>query len=178
MVVKPRPEIPIGVAQDSLSAIYLFPVYQRREDLSPEPPPPDYNKRAKHWFDPAFVGAEDDGEPVVYRVVQIHPKTQRPVLGPDGKPRVVPLWMTKAEAGSVNIPYGDRANEVTPDMPIFASVPVPLRELHPMEEIRMGEGPMAGPIVVNKAFEVAAPTAFTEADRKVLQRILALLEGK
>lgn len=189
MIIHPKSDVPIAVPEAPLSDIYLFPVYQSREDvynsglsrslIEKVLPPCNQNRRAKHWFDPRYVDAEDDGEPVIYDVVQFNPNTGMPVLDQDGKPKITKLAMEKSAAGRMNIGTG-RANEFPLDSTYMRlkPYPVPIRELHPDEELAAaaGFGAIAGNVVVRNKKLYSPPVqglccGFTEEDRRVLLAI-------
>lgn len=179
MIIEPKgPSLgPIQTEVGGIMDLIVLPYLQTRDDYreltGADPPPPDPARRAKHWFDPTYAGMEDDGEMVPYRVLHIHPVTRQPVLGPNGQPRLTTIWLSKAEAGSVNIPQGT-ANEFSSDAPIMrlAPVPPPLRELHPDERLEIGFGGLVQ--VVNtrlRESSLARNDVWTSRDREILHAI-------
>jgi hypothetical protein len=76
------------------------------------------------------------------------------------------MLLSKAEAGTVNIPLKASANEPGAGAP---EVPVPLRKLEPEEYLDFGFG---GNIVVrNRNYETEVPANFSLQDRTLLKAI-------
>lgn len=183
MIILPKKTVPVAQPEAPLHDIMLFPYYQTREDVLADlgakaasvMGPPDPSMRRKHWYDPAYAGAEDDGEPVFYDVVHLHPQTGQPVLGADGRPKLTRLALSKPEAGRLNIGTG-AANEF-PAATVFMRLqpyPFPVRPLHPDEELAMSSGPMPVVVVRNRVLQAQKPLpdgVFTERDRQVLMAI-------
>lgn len=161
----------IQVAQTDLSPLHLFPLYQTRADYKEahgvDPPPFDPTRPPQHWYDPD--AAKRPGRVVLYERVLAVDERGQPMLGPDGKPFFEPLVLPKADAVTVNIPYKEAANEPGTDQP---TIPVPLRALLEDEELAIG---WAGIVVLRRRSlwekAVAAPTAWTEDDRRLLRAI-------
>lgn len=189
MIIYPSTSVPIDKPEAPLSDIHLFPVCQTREDaakLLPASvmlPPPDPTRRLKYWVDPAFVGVEDDGEPVSYLVVHFDSRTGVPVLDANGMPRTRTLILSKTEAGRFNVPYNESANEFPPSSVAAAlkPLPVPIRNLHPDEYLAVagGFGAVVGQVVVRNRRLYQAPAkgsdGFTEKDRALLIEIARAL---
>lgn len=165
----------IEVAQTDLSPLHLFDVYQTRADYKEahgvDPPPFDPTRPPQHWYDPEAT--KKPGRVVVYERVLAMDERNQPLLGPDGRPFFEPLVLPKMDAATVNIPYKESANEPGTDQP---TVPVPLRALLEDEELAVG---WAGVVVLRRRSlwrqAVAAPTAWTEDDRRLLRDIAAKL---
>lgn len=180
MIIRPKSTIPVDVPETTLFDIMIFPLFQTREDAQTELGEaadiilgqPDPNRRRKNWFDPAFVGAEDDGEIVLYDVIHYHPQTGQPILGSDGRPKSTKLALSKWEAGRLNIGTG-LANEFPPTTTFMRlqPYPFPIRQLHADEELAMSEQFTQTVVVRNKALSAQKPLpegVFTSKDRELL----------
>lgn len=181
MVIEPKNQSPITTEVGGVMDLVVVPVFQTRDDYKArygaEPPPPDPMRRAKHWFDPAYVGAIDDGEMVPYLTLAVHPSTGQPIPGPDGNPRLATIWLTKEEAGSVNIPAGT-ANEFPANMPVMRLAPIhpPVRPLHPDERLEFGMGGIVRVVNIRlREKALASADQWTAADRALLRKIAAKL---
>lgn len=156
----------------SLDKLYLFPVYQTREHFAnltgQEAPPFDSTRPPKYWFDP-------DAEKslfrnVVYQTTLAYTEAGGLLLTEDGRPQLQSMLLLKKEAATVNIPP-NMTNYPGADVP---SVPVPLRELAPEEELVLGFG---GVITVrNKKFAESQTEGFTVEDRELLRAIARKLD--
>lgn len=179
MIIRPKPEVPISTARSGVTDLILFPVYQTREDwatqFGSEPPSADPNRRAKYWFDPDYAGVrpeDDDGEAVGYDTLLIHPLTGVVAKDVNGNPRIGKIWMSKWEAGSVNIPSGI-SNEFHPATIIARQQPwpPPLRPLHPDERLEFGFGGVVYVRNINIRELRVGTDGFTESDRQLLHAI-------
>lgn len=147
--------------------LYLFPRYQTRdayrEATGKEPPPFDPAKPPKYWFDPN--AAQSPRRSIVYDPVLAFGKSGVALAGPDGKPALDVLVLSKDEAAAVNIPpHG--SNVPGADVP---EVPFPLRPLEANEELFFQFGGVVA--VKNVELYQALEVGFTYNDRKVLQAI-------
>ena len=159
--------------QYGLQHLYLFPYYQSREDYQKatgsEPPQWNPNKPPKYWFDPK--AKQSAKRSVVYDSVLSVAANGTPIPGPDGKPQLEPLLLTREDAASVNIP---------PKGPAVANVPgsdqpevlPPLGALAPEEELAFGFG---GTVIVKNKNLQPDPGTFTRDDRALLLKIAAKL---
>jgi len=152
----------------SLDKLYLFPYYQTREDYrratGQEPPPWDPNRPPKYWFDPnARLSTRRN---VVYDCVIATSESGKPLMGPDGKPMLDFLVLTKEEAATVNIPPKDVSNVPGADKP---EVPCPLRPLEPGEELFFDFGGIVA--VKNTELYPQLEVGFTAQDRALLRAI-------
>jgi hypothetical protein len=150
-----------------LENLHLFRRYQTREDYQKatgaEPPPFDARRPPKYWLDPK---AKDSlRRNVVYDFVIAMGPGSAAVPGPDGKPMLDVLLLSKDEAATVNIPP-DATNVAGADVP---EVPMPLRALEPGEELCFR---FAGVVAVkNVELFDAVQEGFTAGDRALLQLI-------
>lgn len=146
----------------------LFPRYQTREDYrkatGAEPPQFDARKAPKYWLDPK--AKESPRNSVVYDNVVLVGVGSAAVPGLDGNPQLDVLVLSKAEAGTVNIPP-NATNVPGADVP---EVPMPLRPLEPWAKLEFG---FAGTVHVRntRVVESDPPGAFTTADRDLLWAI-------
>ena len=153
-----------------LKSLYLFPYYQTREDYQKatgqEPPPWDARRAPKYWCDPK--ARESTRRNVVYDFVLATSQSGSPLAGPDGKPMLDLLVLTKDEAATVNIPPKGPgvANIPGSDLP---EAPCPLRPLEPNEELFFDFGGVV--TVKNVPLYSALETGFTAQDRLLLKAI-------
>jgi hypothetical protein len=154
-----------------INELYLFTVYQSREDYAmaqgKDAPPFDATRPPKYWFDPAA-----DSSPVrtiVYQNVLAYAENGGLLLDADGKPQVEATVMLKKDAANVNIPPSGPAVPGATVPP----VPVPLRALDAAEELFLGFGGVVA--VRNKTFVTATQDGFTVQDRKLIQAIATKL---
>jgi hypothetical protein len=151
-----------------LENLHLFQRYQTREDYQKatgaEPPPFDERKAPKYWFDP---NAKDSvRKSVVYdNVVLVDERSGAAVPGPDGKPQLDTLLLSRDEAGTVNIPP-NASNVPGTDVP---EVPMPLRALEPGEELCFQFANVVA--VRNVELFESLKEGFTAADRALIQSI-------
>jgi hypothetical protein len=151
-----------------LENLFLFPIYQNRAQFlkatGVEAPEFDITRPPKYWFDPN--ADKSPKRSVLYDCVLAVDDRGKPVHGPDGKPYFEPLMLFKQEAGTVNLPIGDYANEPGTEVP---QVPVPMRPLEPEEELIQG---FAGVILVrNRNIPEEGPTSFSYQDRETIRAI-------
>ena len=150
-----------------LDKLFLFPVYGTREEYQKatgqEAPPWDLSRPPKYWFDPAAAG--NARRSIIYDNVIAYWPTGQPLRGPDGKPVLDSLLLSRAEAAAVNLPPF-LANVPGTEVP---QVPIPLRALDADEELDFDFG---GIIVVrNKKFADQKEVGFTIQDREILRAI-------
>jgi hypothetical protein len=151
-----------------LADLNLFPRYQTREDYqkanSYAPPPFDSRRPPKYWLDPD--AALSTRNSLVYPNVLLVGIGGAPIPGPDGRPQLDVLVLSKAEAATANIP----PNETNVPGATVPEVPMPLR---PMESWEQLESVFPGVVRVRdlRVAEPAQPGAFTPADRALLQSI-------
>ncbi|MBM3740315.1 MAG: hypothetical protein FJW39_31560 [Acidobacteria bacterium] len=158
-------------ARYSITKLQLFPVYATVEDFQKatgNPAPAfDASRAPKLWFDPK--AAESPRRNVVYdNVVALGPQGQ-PLTGPDGKPALEPMLLSREHAATVNIPPR-LANVPGANVP---EVPVPLRPLNANEEIYLDFG---GVMVRDTSVpDESDRSGFTGTDRALLKAIAAKL---
>ena len=151
----------------SIDELYLFPRYQTREDyrnaMREEAAPFDPRRAPKYWFDPN--AANSPRRTVIYDPVLAFSSTGVALAGPDGKPMLDVLALSREEAATVNIPPGG-TNVPGADVP---EIPFPLRQLGPNEELCF----QFGGVVAVKDIEIARTTevGFTYEDREILLAI-------
>jgi len=152
----------------SLDKLYLFPYYQTREDyrraMGEEPPAWDPHRPPKYWFDPN--ARQSPRRNVVYDNVLATSDSGSPLVGPDGKPMLDVLVLSKEEAATVNIPPKDVTNVAGADRP---EVPCPLRALESNEELFFDFGGVVA--VKNRELYAQLEVGFTSEDRALLQAI-------
>ena len=154
----------------SLENLYLFPYYSTRADYQKatgqEPPPFSPLRPPKYWFDPR--ARESNRRNVIYDFVVATGQSGSPLAGPDGKPMLDILVLSREEAATVNIPrkgIGD-TNIPGADVP---QAPVPLRPLEPGEELFFEFG---GTVAVkNPGLYAQLEVGFTAQDRALLSAI-------
>ena len=147
-----------------ITALNLFPTYGSREDYTAatgKPCPPWNPKRLpKSWEDLSALSSTEDM--VVY---------DRTFTGfVSGLPKWRRLFLTPAEAASVNIPPVGVPEVPGADKP---GVPCPMRELADDEVLKPGPGPMGiGAPQVWKESELAGiEVGFCASDRALLVKI-------
>lgn len=159
----------------SLDKLYLFPYYQTREDYrratGQEPPPWNPNRAPKYWFDPN--AAQSQRRSVVYEYALATSETGAPLVGPDGRPMLDVLVLSKDEAATVNIPPKEVTNVPGADRP---EVPCPLRPLEPDEELFFDFGGVVA--VKNRKLFAELDRGFTPEDRALLRAIAEKLGVK
>lgn len=152
----------------SLDKLYLFPYYQTRQDyrraVGEEPPAWDPQRPPKYWFDPN--ARQSTRRNVVYDNVLAVSESGSPLVGPDGKPMLDLLVLSKEEAATVNIPPKEVSNVPGADRP---EVPCPLRALDPDEELFFDFGGIVA--VKNRKLYPQLEVGFTSEDRALLQAI-------
>jgi hypothetical protein len=153
-----------------LENLLLFPIYQTRAQYEKatgkEPPPFDPTRPPKSWFDPAAAADTGTRRNIIYENVIAYDKEGKPIPGPDGKPMLESMLLSKVEAGSVNIPMKVGANEPGTEVP---EVPAPLRALEPDEYLDFGWSGIV--IVRNRKFDEPTPTVFNVQDREIIKAI-------
>lgn len=158
----------------SIQTLYLFPVYQTREDyrakVGTEPPPFDPAKPVKCWQDTAAHA--NPRRKIVYDNVLAVADNGVPLVDGDGKPYFEPLLIDREDAGTVNIPVKDFSGKQQEQPTVGVEVPVPVRALTPNEELVVGFGGLV--TVRNKSFMIETGT-WTLEDRKLLHAIAVKL---
>jgi hypothetical protein len=150
-----------------IKSLYLFPYYQTREDYQKvtgqEPPPWDARRAPKYWCDPK--ARESTRRNVVYDSVLATSQSGSPLAGPDGKPMLDVLVLSKDEAATVNIPPVG-TNVPGAEVP---EIPCPLRPLDADEELFFDIGGVV--TVKNVPLYSALEAGFTAQDRLLLKAI-------
>jgi hypothetical protein len=153
-----------------LSSLYLFPVFQTREEYlkSVGVPAPQFDpsRPVKSWFDPN--AAASPRRTVVYDNALALASNGYPLSDEKGRPFLEPLLMTREHAATVNIPVKDFAGRIPETATVGFEVPVPCRDLKPGEVLTFG---MGGLVYVVEESQNTTPTAFTVEDRQVLLAI-------
>jgi hypothetical protein len=149
----------------------MFPRYQTRaaytEATGQLLPEFDPSRRPKRWFDPK--AKESLSKNVFYDRVIAVSDSGIVFPGPDGKPVLEPLMLSKIEAGSVNIPPEGTNIEGAAD----PECPMPLKALPAGHELYF---PYGGVVAVkNLAAFAEQVEGFTAADRALLRAIAAKL---
>ena len=157
-----------------LDSLYVFRIYQTREEYEQATgrpcPPWTPAKPPKLWFDAA--AASNPRRNVVYDNVVAYAANGSPAKGPDGKPMIESLVLTRDEASTVNIPPKGPGYSNIPgaDVP---SVPVPIRALEKNEELFFGFG--GGVFVRNLDHQGQVEVGFSNDDRALLKAIAGKL---
>jgi hypothetical protein len=155
----------------SINNLYLFPAYMTRDEYKTatgqEAPVWNTDRAPKYWFDPDAKNATRMS--VVYDIVIATNANGVPLIGDDGKPMTDVMVLSKAEAGSVNIPPKG-ANVTGADATV---VPPPLRPLEPGEELFFSLGGVVS--VKNIDLFSQLDNGFTVKDRKILVAIATKL---
>jgi len=153
-----------------LSSLYLFPVYQTREDYfkgtGVQAPPFDPGRPVKCWFDPN--AATSPRRTVVYDNALALSGNGYPLADERGRPFLEPLLLTRDHAATVNIPVKDFSGRIAETPTVGFEVPVPCREPKASEVLVFGLG---GLVYVTDESQNLTPTAFTLEDRQVLLAI-------
>jgi len=153
----------------SLQSLYLFPVYQTREEYRAkrgvEAPPFDLTRPVKSWFDPA--AAASPRRKLVYDNVIALADNGSPLSGPDGQPFLEPLLIDREKAATVNIPVKDFTGKIQETPTIGFEVPVPCRALSENETLVFGWG---GAVQVVES-NVDQTIGFGPEDRRLLKAI-------
>lgn len=168
-----------------LDTLYLFPVYQTREQYKAatgqDAPAWTPNAPTKSWFDPNPPPADEDGF-VQYLMVGLGPDGKTPGVK-DGKPYLRLTRILRTFAMTVNI--GQKAFDGSVQDPGSLSqfadyeVPVPCRPLAQDEELHFGWG---GLVSVRKKFEAppaGGGTATAAPDpelKKIMLEVLSKLD--
>ena len=153
-----------------LDHLYLFPYHQTREAYQKasgeEPPPWNPQKPPKYWRDPKAL--QSARRNVVYDSVVATSQGGSPLAGPDGKPVLDLMVLSKEDAASVNIPPKGPGVSNVPgaDVP---EVPCPLRPLEPNEELFFDFGGVV--VVKNLDLYPKIEVGFTSGDRDLLRAI-------
>ncbi len=154
-----------------IGALHLFRVFQTREDFQrmtgEVAPPYDPGRPPKFWYDPQARASTR--RTVAYDPVLATTESGLPLTGPDGKPMLDILLLSREEAASVNI-WHDQSGQSRPHLP---SVPVPLRELQDNEELFFL---MPQVVSVRDRNIEEDPGTFTVSDRKLLRAIAQKLD--
>ena len=165
----------LPVPSYGLANLYLFPVYQTREEYrqktGTEAPPYDPTKPVKSWFDPA--AASNSKRKLVYDQVVALADNGAPLAGPDGNPVLEPLLIERDFAAIVNIPVKDFSGRIQEQPIKGVEVPVPLRALGADEELFFGFGGLVN-VRNRKAFE-SIQVGFLHEDRLLLRAIASKL---
>lgn len=164
----------------SLDNLRLFPFYQSRkaylEATGKEPPPFNPTRPPQRWEDPAALTSK--ARVITYQntlaVSEYDPEKPGgnggiPLADANGRPFFQPLVMLKTEAGSVNIPNYEAANEPGTEQP---EVQPPLRALEANEELIFdGIGNLVLVHNTDFPFDAIPVGGFTQQDRDLLKRI-------
>lgn len=114
-----------------LSSLYLYPVFQTREDFArvvgAAPPPFDPARPVKCWYDPE--AGKSPRRSLVYDNVIALADSGRPLADENGSPYLEPLLLSREAAATVNIPVKDFAGRIPETATIGYEVPVPCRAL-------------------------------------------------
>lgn len=164
--------------QYGLNTLYLFSVYQTREEyrtaIGKDAPPFDPAKPIKSWFDPK--AGENARRKLVYENVLAIADNGAPLVDEKGKPFLEPLLIDREDAAAVNIPVKDFTGKIQEQPTSTREVPVPMRALTENEELVLG---LMGLVSVrNKAALDEQTTGFTLHDRAMLQAIAVKLGVK
>jgi hypothetical protein len=151
-----------------LQNYHLFHRYQTREEYllatGEEAPPFDARQAPKYWRDLAALSAPRNN--VVYANVILMNDKGIAVPGPDGRPQLDALVLSRVEASKVNIPP-QGTNVPGADQP---EVPLPLRDLEPCMVLEFGFASVVR-VRDTSVAEPDPPGAFTASDRALLQAI-------
>ncbi len=150
-----------------LNTLNLFPTYATREAFvfaTGEPfPAYDPEKPAKYWYDPNAEFSNEDI--IVYDRVFVKLLNDKPVWKR--------LFLTPAQAATVNIPPAGVPGDPSSPTGQGKFVPVPMRELEDDETII---STMGIPMVYTAAELEKREVGFSQADRERLKRIAVKLE--
>lgn len=120
-----------------LSSLYLFPVFQTREDfarvMGTAAPPFNPARPVKSWFD--AEARKSSRRSVVYDNAIAMADSGRPLADENGHPYLEPLLLDREFAATVNIPVKDFSGRIQETPTIGFEVPVPCRELAPGESL-------------------------------------------
>ncbi len=154
-----------------LENLYLFPYFQTREAYEQitgqEAPPWNPNRAPKGWFDPK--AAQSTRRTIIYEhVLAVNDDNGKPLAGPDGKPFLDILALSREIASTVNIPPKGPGVTNLPgaDVP---EIPCPLRPLAEGEELAWDFGGIV--VVRNKELYENLEHGFTARDRALLRSI-------
>ena len=153
-------------------SLFIFPYYPTREAFEKATglPCPAWNPNQppKAWFDPKAL--ESTRRNVVYENTLVYTEDGTIPAGPDGKPMFDVLVLTKEHAATVNIPDKTKGASTVPGAG-RPEVPVPLRALHPDEEVYFIFGQTVA--VKNKAAfaDQTSQFSFRPQDRELLRAI-------
>lgn len=153
-----------------LNTLYLFPVFQTREEYfnatGEQAPPWNPNKPVKTWFDPA--ARKSTRRTIIYDYSLMYHENGTLVLDKTGHPLLDTLALLKEDAAQVNMLPDEKQVDYGWGSRV-ASIPVPLRQLNPSEELVLTFGNVVA--VRDKSASVSDPTAFTFSDRQLLEKI-------
>lgn len=153
-----------------LSSLYLFPVYQTREEFEAKTgakaPPFNPAWPVKSWADPA--AAASSKRSIVYENVLALADSGRPLVDGDGRPMLEPLILPREQAATINIPVKDFTGQIPETATIGFEIPVPCRALVEGERLLIGFG---GLVYVEQKSEETTPISFSLEDRKLLHAI-------
>lgn len=160
-----------------LSALYLFPVFQTREQFKQvmgyDAPPYNPSIQVKSWMDLSAQGSAQRN--VIYQNVIALAENGQPLLNEKGEPFFELMLLRREIASSANIKPKSFDGSAVELPETGYEIPVPCRELLPEESLYLSFG---GLVMVrnskNEAKEpapVPAPGDFTQEDRALLQAI-------
>ena len=153
-----------------LSSLYLFPVYQTRDEYETKTgvaaPPFNPAWPVKSWADPA--AANSPKRSVVYENVLALADSGKPLVDGEGRPMLEPLMMPRERAAVVNIPVKDFTGRIPETATIGFEVPVPCRALVEDEQLTLGFGDL---VYVERKSTEQTPTSFSVEDRQLLHAI-------
>lgn len=162
-----------------LGSLYLFPVYQTREQYKAatgkDAPLWNPNKPVKSWEDTNAPVPDEDGD-VRYLMLALAADGRTPAVK-EGRPYLRLTRVKYADAVTVNIPEKEFHNSLIQDagaLSPFASldVPVPCRELAPHERLKFGFGATVQVEQIDKAPPPIDGTPVV--DSEVKQLLLAI----
>lgn len=160
-------------AQDGMYPInnlYLFPVFQTRDEYvkatGEEAPAWNPNKPVKTWFDPAARNTTK--RTFLYDNTLVTDENGMLIPDANSHPQLDQLALLREDAANVNMLPRETMVDYGPGSKV-ASIPVPLRDLKPNEELVFVFG--GGVAVRDKDAFQSNITAFTPADRALLVKI-------
>lgn len=158
-----------------LSSLYLFPVYQTREEYLAKTgkaaPMFRTDKPVKSWEDPS--AATSLKRKIVYDNVLAFTDQGLPLGDAQNKPFFEPMLIDREDAVVVNIPPKDFSGRQQEIPSAGNEVPVPCRALRMGEELEFSG--FGGLVMVTSEVDRSTPTSFTLEDRALLKKIAAKL---
>lgn len=160
-----------------LSELYLFPVFQTREDFARimgyEPPKYDPSRPVKSWMDAAALNSPIPR--VLYERVLCLSEGGSPLADASNSPFFEPLMLPKQIAATVNLKPKDFTGKFTELPETGVEVPVPCRDLLPEERLIFGLGGLVQVRNTKYPLDPTGNSTFTEDDRAILYQIAAKL---